>query len=160
MSALGDYPRISPFLWFDTNAEEAVTFYLSVFKDSRRLDEVQSPSADGAASKPLIIAFELDGQKFTALNGGPLFTFNESISLVVRCESQQEIDYYWERLTSDGGKEGRCGWLKDRFGLSWQVIPVSMAEIARSPVAMQALMGMNKLDMETLDAAVHQGPQP
>ncbi len=147
MSALENYPRITPFLWFDSNADEAVDFYLSVFKNSRRL---------GGASRPdqtvLTVAFELDGQKFTALNGGPMFRFTEAISFVVRCESQDEVDYYWARL-SDGGSEGRCGWLKDKFGLSWQIVPARLAELISHPKALQAMLKMNKLDIAELEAA-------
>jgi predicted 3-demethylubiquinone-9 3-methyltransferase (glyoxalase superfamily) len=151
MSALANYPRISPFLWFDKEADEAVTFYLSIFKNSRRLNVLEADKAP--QGKPLTVAFELDGQKFTALNGGPMFKFNEAVSFVVRCESQQEIDDYWDKLIADGGSPGRCGWLKDKFGLSWQVIPVTLPELLRSPAAMQAMMGMNKLDIAALEAA-------
>ncbi len=160
MSALESFPRITPFLWFDSNAEEAVDFYLSVFKNSRRLDEMKSPTLsqktgkDGAPaqSKPLTISFELDGQKFTALNGGPLFQFNESVSFVVRCDSQDEVDYYWSKLTA-GGSESQCGWLKDKFGLSWQIVPARIAELLSHPKAMQAMMGMKKLDIAELERA-------
>jgi predicted 3-demethylubiquinone-9 3-methyltransferase (glyoxalase superfamily) len=123
MSALDSFPRITPFLWFDSNAEETVDFYLTVFKNSRRLDELRNADdAVGPKGKALTVAFELDGQKFTALNGGPLFKFNESVSFVVRCDSQQEVDEYWSKLTT-GGTESQCGWLKDKFGLSWQIVP-------------------------------------
>ena len=139
--------RITPFLWFDSNAEEAVDFYLGVFKNSCRL----SPApADG--SKPLVISFELDGQKFTALNGGPVFQFNEAVSFQVRCDSQEEVDYYWSKLTA-GGHESQCGWLKDKFGLSWQVIPARLGELIRHPKAMQAMMQMKKLDIAELERA-------
>jgi predicted 3-demethylubiquinone-9 3-methyltransferase (glyoxalase superfamily) len=120
MSALQNHPRITPFLWFDSNAEEAVDFYLSVFKNSRRLDVLRNPAGGpGPEGKALTIAFELEGQKFTALNGGPHFKFNEAVSFVVTCNTQEELDYYWTKLT-DGGSEVQCGWLKDKFGLSWQ----------------------------------------
>ena len=116
MSALEQYPRITPFLWYDSNAEEAVEFYLSVFKNSRKLNEVRTPSDQSTAKgRVLTIAFELDGQKSTALNGGPLFKFTEAISFVVRCNTQDEVDYYWSKLSA-GGSEIQCGWLKDRFG--------------------------------------------
>ena len=147
MSAFESFPRITPFLWFDSNAEEAVEFYLTVFRNSRRLD---APSPSG--KKPLTIAFELDGQKFTALNGGPHFKFNEAVSFFVRCDSQEEVDYYWSRLTA-GGSESRCGWLKDQFGLSWQIVPARLPELIRHPKAMEAMLKMNKLDIAELDRA-------
>ena len=123
MTAVEGSPRITPFLWFDSNAEEAVEFYLTVFKNSRRLDALRNTGdAPGPKGVVLTIAFELDGQRFTALNGGPLFKFTEAISFMVRCDTQEEVDHYWSKLT-DGGSESQCGWLKDRFGLSWQIIP-------------------------------------
>jgi predicted 3-demethylubiquinone-9 3-methyltransferase (glyoxalase superfamily) len=152
-----DYPRITPFLWFDANAEQAVDFYLSVFKNSRRLNEVRNTASDdprlGPKNAIITIAFELDGQKFTALNGGPMFKFNESVSFVVRCDSQAEIDDYWTKLTSGGGKESQCGWLKDKFGLSWQIVPVRLPDLVRSPKAIKAMMGMKKLDIAELERA-------
>ena len=153
MSALPSFPRITPFLWFDSNAEEAVNFYLSVFKNSRRLDNLRS-SDDNAGPKGsvLTIAFELDGQKFTALNGGPLFKFNESVSFLVRCDTQQEVDYYWSKLSA-GGSESQCGWLKDKFGLSWQVVPARLPELIKHPKAMQAMLRMKKLDIAELERA-------
>jgi len=118
MSAIESFPRITPFLWFDSNAEEAVDFYLTVFKNSRRLEEPRLvDDSVGTKGKVLTIAFELDGQKFTALNGGPFFKFNESVSFFVRCDSQQEVDDYWAKLTA-GGAESQCGWLKDKFAAS------------------------------------------
>jgi predicted 3-demethylubiquinone-9 3-methyltransferase (glyoxalase superfamily) len=153
MSALANYPRISPFLWFDTNAEEAVDFYLSVFKNSRRLSELRSPEESRIPKGSILtIAFELDGQKFTAINGGPMFKFTEAVSFVVRCDSQDEIDYYWAKLTA-GGSEIQCGWLKDKFGLSWQVVPARIGELIKHPKAMQAMMGMKKLDIAELERA-------
>jgi predicted 3-demethylubiquinone-9 3-methyltransferase (glyoxalase superfamily) len=153
LSALNSYPRITPFLWFDSNAEEAVEFYLTVFKNARRLGELRNPQ-DGQAPKsnPLTISFELDGQKFTALNGGPHFKFNEAVSFVVRCDTQQEIDEYWSKLSA-GGTEGQCGWLKDKFGLSWQIVPAQLPGLLRSPKAMQAMMQMKKLDIAELERA-------
>ena len=153
MSALNSYPRITPFLWFDSNAEEAVEFYLTVFKNARRLGELRNPQ-DGQAPKsnPLTISFELDGQKFTALNGGPHFKFNEAVSFVVRCDTQQEIDEYWSKLSA-GGTEGQCGWLKDKFGLPWQIVPAQLPGLLRSPKAMQAMMQMKKLDIAELERA-------
>jgi predicted 3-demethylubiquinone-9 3-methyltransferase (glyoxalase superfamily) len=112
MNAFQGFPRITPFLWFDSNAEEAVAFYLTVFKNSRRLDEVRTTEAGpGPKGSILTIEFELDGQKFTALNGGPKFNFTEAVSFVVRCDSQKEVDYYWSQLTAAGGSESQCGWL-------------------------------------------------
>ncbi len=147
MTNFRDYPTISPFLWFDANAEEAVEFYLSVFKNSRRLGEFRTP--DG---KLLTVSFELDGQKFTALNGGPKFKFTEAVSFVVRCESQQAIDEYWTKLTA-GGTESQCGWLKDKFGLSWQIVPERLTELLKHPKAIQAMLGMKKLNIAELESA-------
>jgi predicted 3-demethylubiquinone-9 3-methyltransferase (glyoxalase superfamily) len=153
MGGLEKSSRITPFLWFDSNAEEAVAFYLSVFKNSRRLGELRnSGKAPGPKDGILTISFELDGQKFTALNGGPAFKFTEAVSFVVRCDSQEEVDYYWERLTA-GGSEVQCGWLKDKFGLSWQIVPARLPELVRNPKAMQAMMGMKKIDRAELDRA-------
>src|SRR5579859_3827326 len=142
MSALENSPRITPFLWFDSNAEEAVDFYLSVFKNSRRISELRNTGdAPGPKGGILTIAFELDGLQFTALNGGPGHDFNDAVSFVVRCETQQEIDHYWAKLTA-GGSEIACGWLKDKFGLCWQIIPSRIAELLRNSNAMKAMMGM------------------
>ena len=153
MSALENYSRITPFLWFDSNAEEAVAFYLTVFKNSRRLTSLSnSPATPNLPAKVLTIAFELDGQRFTALNGGPMFKFTEAISFVVRCDNQQEIDEYWSKLTA-GGSESQCGWLKDRFGLSWQIVPARIAELIQHPKAMQAMLQMKKLDIAELERA-------
>jgi predicted 3-demethylubiquinone-9 3-methyltransferase (glyoxalase superfamily) len=153
MSALESFPRITPFLWFDTNAGEAVDFYLTVFKNSRRLEEVRTME-DGAVPKGgiLTVAFELDGQKFTALNGGPLFKFTEAVSFVVRCDTQEEVDYYWTNLSA-GGSEVQCGWLKDKFGLFWQIVPACLPDLIRNPKAMQAMMKMKKLDIAELQRA-------
>jgi len=153
MSALQNLPRITPFLWFDSNAEEAVDFYLSVFKNSRRLDEVRTTDdTRGPKGSILTITFELDGQKLAAINGGPMFKFTEAISFLVRCDSQSEIDYYWDKLTAGGG-EIQCGWLKDKFGLTWQVVPARLPELIQHPKAMQAMMGMKKLDIAELERA-------
>jgi predicted 3-demethylubiquinone-9 3-methyltransferase (glyoxalase superfamily) len=153
MSALEAFPRITPFLWFDSNAEEAVEFYLTVFKNSRRLDELRN-TGDGPAPKGsiLTLAFELDGQKFTALNGGPAFKFTEAVSFVVRCDTQQEVDDYWSKLSA-GGSEIQCGWLKDKFGLCWQIVPASLPDMVQNPKAMQAMMQMKKLDIAELERA-------
>jgi len=153
MSGLENFPRISPFLWFDTNAEEAVNFYLGVFPNSRRVTEVRMTEAGpGPKGRILTIAFELDGQKFTALNGGPTFKFTEAISFVVRCDSQQEVDHYWSKLSA-GGREMDCGWLKDRFGVAWQIVPARLPELVKNPKAMQAMLKMKKLDIVELERA-------
>lgn len=153
MSAVQGFPRVTPFLWFDSNAEEAVDFYVSVFKNSRRLEEFRSPDDQaGPAGKVLTIAFELDGQKFTALNGGPTFKFTEAVSFVVRCKDQAEVDYYWSRLT-EGGSEIQCGWLKDKYGLAWQVWPEQVMELIKNPKVMQAMLSMKKLDIAELERA-------
>jgi len=153
MSDLQGFPRITPFLWFDSNAEEAVDFYLTVFKNSRKLDAAHySPDHPNPPAKILTIAFELDGQKFTALNGGPLFKFTEAISFVVRCDTQQEVDDYWSKLTA-GGSESQCGWLKDKFGLSWQIVPARLPDLIKNPKAMQAMMQMKKIDLAQLERA-------
>jgi predicted 3-demethylubiquinone-9 3-methyltransferase (glyoxalase superfamily) len=156
MSAFQNFPRITPFLWFDSNAEEAVEFYLGVFRNSRRLDELVTPvDSTVPRGKVITISFELDGQKFTAINGGPAFKFNEAISMVVRCDSQEEVDYYWAKLSA-GGAESQCGWLKDRFGLSWQITPARISELVRHPKAMQAMMKMQKLDIAELERAARE----
>jgi predicted 3-demethylubiquinone-9 3-methyltransferase (glyoxalase superfamily) len=153
MSALQDFPRITPFLWFDANAEEAVAFYMSVFKNSRLLQEVRNTGdAPGPKGGALTIAFELDGQKFTALNGGPAYKFTEAISFTVRCDTQEEVDYYWSKLTA-GGSEIQCGWLKDKFGLCWQIVPARLPDLIQNPKAMQAMLGMKKLDIAELERA-------
>jgi len=156
MSAMESYPRITPFLWFDANAGQAVDFYLSIFKNSRRLGELRNTATDDPRVVPkgnvLTVSFELDGQRFTALNGGPMFKFTEAISFVVRCDSQDEVDYYWSKLTA-GGSESQCGWLKDKFGISWQVVPARIGELIQHPRAMQAMMGMKKLDIAELERA-------
>jgi len=153
MSAFQGFPRIPPFLWFDSNAEEAVDFYLTVFKNSRKIGVGNnSPDHPNPPAKILTIAFELDGQKFTALNGGPLFKFTEAISFVVRCDTQQEVDDYWSKLTA-GGSESQCGWLKDKFGLSWQIVPARLPDLIKHPKAMQAMMQMKKLDIAELERA-------
>jgi len=153
VSTLQNYPRITSFLWFDSNAEEAVDFYIGVFKNSRRLDELRNTGdAPGPKGGILTVALELDGQKFTALNGGPHFKFTEAISFVVRCDSQQEIDYYWSKLTA-GGSEVQCGWLKDKFGLSWQIVPARLSDYVKHPKAMQAMLKMKKIDIAELERA-------
>lgn len=153
MSAFQNFARITPFLWFDTNAEEAVEFYLTVFKNSRRLDGLRhTDDTPGPSGTVLTITFELDGQQFTALNGGPIFKFTEAVSFVVRCDSQEEVDYYWSKLSA-GGAESQCGWLKDKFGLSWQIVPARLSDLIKHPKAMQAMMKMKKLDIAELERA-------
>jgi len=156
MGPLEKFPRISPFLWFDANAEEAVDFYLSVFKNSRRLAELRNVEGNaGPKGSILTISFELDGQKFTALNGGPAHKFTEAVSFVVRCDTQQEVDEYWEKLSA-GGSEIACGWLKDKFGLCWQIVPARALELIKNPKAMQAMMKMKKLDLAELERAARE----
>jgi predicted 3-demethylubiquinone-9 3-methyltransferase (glyoxalase superfamily) len=153
MSSFVGAPRITPFLWFDSNAEEAVEFYISVFKNSRRLSELRNTGgAPGPKGGILTIAFELDGTRFTALNGGPAYTFNEAVSFVVRCDTQQEVDDYWSKLTADG-QEIACGWLRDKFGLCWQIVPARLPELVQNPKAMQAMMKMKKIDLAELERA-------
>ena len=153
MSVLENFPRITPLLWFNSNAEEAVEFYLTVFTNSRRLDAVRTlDDSRGQTGGILTIAFELDGQKFTALNGGPTFKFTEAISFVVRCDSQQEVDHYWSRLSA-GGAEIQCGWLKDKFGLCWQIVPTGLPALIKNPKAMQAMLRMKKIDIAELERA-------
>ena len=151
--------KITPNLWFDTEAEEAAAFYASVFDNSRIVNTTHYPEGGPReAGMVMTVDFELDGQRFTAINGGPDFKFDEAVSLLINCETQDEIDYYWERL-SEGGQEGPCGWLKDRYGLSWQVVPVGMEELFADPDpkraerAMQAMLAMGKLDIAALRSA-------
>jgi predicted 3-demethylubiquinone-9 3-methyltransferase (glyoxalase superfamily) len=151
--------RITPCLWFDTEAELAATFYTGVFKNSRIVQVSHyGPAGPRPEGMVLTVTFELDGQPFMALNGGPEFTFNEAISFIVDCESQEEVDEFWSRL-SDGGEEGPCGWLKDRFGVSWQIVPTVLDELItdpdpeRSQRAMTAMLGMQKLDIAELQRA-------
>jgi len=155
MSALEELPRITPFLWFDNNAQQAVDFYLSIFSNSRVIEVQRSAPGIPGPSEVLTIAFELDGQRFTALNGGPAFKFNESVSFVVRCDSQDEVDSYWSKLT-EGGSEGPCGWLRDRFGLSWQIVPSRLPGLIRHPKAMQAMLKMKKIDLAALEDAARE----
>ena len=146
-------PSITPFLWFDTQAEEAMNYYASIFKHSKVL------SVNRAQGKTMSVQFELEGQKFMALNAGPQFKFTEAISFFVGCETQQEIDELWSRLTADGGVPSRCGWLKDKFGLSWQIVPSSLGRMlsdkdaAKSKRALDAMLQMEKLDLNRLQAA-------
>ncbi len=151
--------RITPNLWFDTEAEEAAAFYTSVFRNSRIVSIARYTEAGPRpAGEVMTVEFELDGNRNVGINGGPEFTFSEAVSFQIDCETQEEIDYYWEKLT-DGGEEGPCGWLKDRFGLSWQVVPTGMEELfsdadqSRAERAMRAMFEMRKLDIGALRAA-------
>jgi predicted 3-demethylubiquinone-9 3-methyltransferase (glyoxalase superfamily) len=153
-------PTVTPNLWFDTEAEEAAEFYVSVFKGSSRILNVShyTEAAPRKAGMVMTVDFELDGQRFTGINGGDQFKFDEAVSFSISCADQDEVDYYWDRLT-DGGEEGPCGWCKDRFGLSWQVVPKDMVELFADPDqskaerAMKAMFGMRKLDIAALRAA-------
>ena len=155
--------RITPFLWFDHQAEEAANFYVSIFRSSRiqgvtRYDEEGAKAAGRPKGSVMTVAFELDGQEFTALNGGPLFKFTEAMSLVVKCETQEEVDHFWERLSA-GGQEVQCGWLKDKFGLSWQVVPTALVEMLqdkdpqKAKRVMAAMLKMIKIDIAALKRA-------
>lgn len=138
--------EIYPCLWFDNQAQEAAKFYCSIFEHSRITEDNQ-----------MVVSFELNGKRFMALNGGPAFQFNEAVSFVIDCDSQQQIDHYWEKLTAGGGSEGRCGWLKDKYGVSWQVVPTVLPKLLRHPEkaqrVMQAFMKMKKFDIEALENA-------
>ena len=143
--------KIKPFLWFNDQAEDAARFYTSVFKSSKVVATSKGP--DG---KVMVVEFELDGERFVALNGGPKFKFTEAISFVILCDTQEEIDFFWDNLTSGGGAPGQCGWLKDKYGLSWQVVPSNIAELASDPKVMDAVMKMTKLDKAAMERA-HRG---
>ena len=157
--------RITPFLWFENQAEEAAAFYTSIFKNSKVLATTRyTKEAEQAAHRPagsvMTVAFQLEGQDFTALNGGPVFKFNEAISLVVHCQSQEEVDYYWNRLAEGGDPRAQqCGWLKDRFGLSWQVVPDQLPALLTGPDpekarrVMAAMLQMKKIDLPALERA-------
>lgn len=156
--------KITPFLWFDRNAEEAMNYYVSVFKDGKILNIKRYPDGPlegpmkGMEGKVLTGVFELFGQKFMALDGGPIFKPNESVSFLVECKDQEEIDYYWNTLTSDGGQESECGWLKDKYGFSWQISPnmeefFNMSDPVKFGRAMQAMLTMKKIDIATMQRA-------
>ena len=158
--------KITPFLWFDNQAEEAVNFYTSVFKNSKmgkvsRYDEASSKASGRPAGSLMTASFQLDGQEFIALNGGPHFKFTEAVSFVVNCETQEEVDYYWDKLT-EGGQESVCGWLKDKFGLSWQVVPTALSKFLSNPdpqksqKVMQAMLQMKKIIIADLEKAAAQ----
>ncbi len=146
--------KITPFLWFDTQAEDAMNLYVSVFKNSKVLGVSRGP--DGRAQS---VNFELEGQEIIGFNAGPEFKFNESISFFVDCKDQAEVDYYWDKLTANGGEESQCGWLKDKFGLSWQIVPEDLGKMLGDPDpvkaqrAMQAMLQMRKIDIETMRRA-------
>ena len=147
--------RITPMLWFDTQAEEAANFYCSIFPNSKVTAIARyGDTGPGPKGSVMVAEFELDGEKFTGLNGGPQFKFTEAISLVINCEDQEEVDNYWEKLTN-GGQEVVCGWLKDKYGLSWQVVPVRLFELMNDPAkadkVMAAMMEMKKLDLNKLE---------
>jgi len=152
-------PKITPFLWFNSNAEEAANFYASVFKNSKvKAVTPYSGAGPGPKGSVMTVNFELDGQEFTALNGGPQFTFTEAVSFVVHCDTQQDVDYYWDKLTA-GGQESQCGWLKDKYGLSWQIVPKALPRLLqqtdpkKAQRVMQALLQMKKLDIGALERA-------
>jgi predicted 3-demethylubiquinone-9 3-methyltransferase (glyoxalase superfamily) len=152
-------PKITPYLWFDNNAEEAIQFYSSIFKNSKTVN-VTRYGEGGPLSKGTLMSatFEVEGQQFMALNGGPHFKFNEAISFFVKCETQEEVDELWEKL-SEGGEEGRCGWLKDKYGLSWQIIPSILGKLMQDEDAgkakkvMEAMFKMDKIDIKALKQA-------
>jgi len=160
--------KVVPYLWFDKEAEEAATLYVDLFKSrpgtpagESKVIEVNryTEGGPGEPGTAMVVSFELDGEEFTALNGGPQFNFTEAVSFLVRCESQDEVDYFWNALTADGGEESQCGWLKDRFGLSWQIIPNRLMELlgdpdpGRSQRAMQAMLQMQKIDVAEVERA-------
>jgi predicted 3-demethylubiquinone-9 3-methyltransferase (glyoxalase superfamily) len=155
--------RITPFLWFDQQAEEAAGFYTSIFPNSRIVKVVRyGKTGPGPAGSVMTVAFQMDGQSFVALNGGPHFKFTEAISFVVNCETQAEVDTYWEKLSA-GGSEVQCGWVKDKYGLSWQIVPTVLPELLSDPdpeksqPVMKAILSMKKLDIGALKRA-HEGP--
>jgi len=156
--------KITPSLWFDHQAEEAAKFYTSIFKNSKagrilRCSERAAEKTGRPIGSVLTIEFEIESQKFVALNGGPLFKFNESISFVVNCETQEEVDYFWEKLTADGGEESACGWLKDKFGVSWQIVPTVLIDMLhdkdseKSERVTNAMLQMQKIDIRKLKTA-------
>jgi predicted 3-demethylubiquinone-9 3-methyltransferase (glyoxalase superfamily) len=155
--------KITPFLWYDNNAEEAASFYCSIFRNSKvgsvtRYDEAGANAAGRPAGSAMTVEFELEGQKFVALNGGPHFKFTEAVSFVVNCDNQEEVDYFWEKLSA-GGQEVQCGWLKDKYGLSWQVVPTILPELfkqkdpAKAKRVMEAMLQMKKIDIAALKKA-------
>jgi len=159
-------PTLTPFLWFDDDLEDAAKFYAKVFPGSKTGNVVRYGDAGpGPKGKVMSMDFEVAGQRFAGVNGGPIFTFNESVSFQIDCKDQTEVDYYWDALAGDGGTESQCGWLKDRFGLSWQVVPVQLTaalsdkDPRRAARAMQAMLTMKKIDVATIQAAAN-GKEP
>ncbi|MBM2840995.1 MAG: 3-demethylubiquinone-9 3-methyltransferase [Bacteroidetes bacterium] len=155
--------KITPFLWFDNQAEEAMNLYTSIFKNSKILSVARYGDAGpGPKGTVMTASFQLDGQEFVALNAGPRFKFTEAISFVINCTTQEDVDYYWEKLSGNGGQESMCGWLKDKFGLSWQVVPTVLIELlqdkdaAKSQRVMQAMLQMKKIDIRKLQQAYEQ----
>ncbi|HEY4150544.1 MAG TPA: VOC family protein [Chitinophagaceae bacterium] len=155
--------KITPFLWFDNNAGEAMDFYISVFKNAKNINaSYYGKAGPGQEGMLMVATFQLEGQEFMVLNGGPLFKFTEAVSFVVNCKTQEEVDEYWEKLTSGGGQESQCGWLKDKYGLSWQIVPATLGELMqdKDPVksrrVMEAMLKMKKIDIEKLRAAYNQ----
>ncbi|TSD96632.1 VOC family protein [Skermania sp. ID1734] len=153
-------PAIIPNLWFDDQAEQAAGFYVSIFPNSRILEVTNYPEVGpGPAGAVMSVSFEIDGQPFIAINGGPEFHFTEAVSLEIPCDTQEEVDRYWNALIADGGQESQCGWLKDKYGLSWQVVPTGMSDLFRGPDpqkvnrAMKAMLGMRKIDIAELRRA-------
>jgi len=156
--------KITPFLWFDDNAEEAMNFYISIFKNASIVDLTRYPDeVPGLGGKVMSATFQLEGQDFMVLNAGPQFTFNEAVSFFVSCKTQEEVDDLWTKLTADGGEESNCGWLKDKFGLSWQIIPTLLGELMGDPNpvkvqnVVQAMLQMKKIDSVRLQQAYEQG---
>ena len=158
--------KITPFLWYDGNAEEAAKFYTSIFKNSKmgsvtRYDDASAQASGRPKGSVMTVTFQLDGQEFVAINGGPIFKFTEAVSFVINCDTQEEVDHYWSKLTGDGGQEVECGWLKDKFGLSWQVTPnilirlLSDPDAGRAKRAMQAMLKMKKIDIAKIEEAAN-----
>jgi predicted 3-demethylubiquinone-9 3-methyltransferase (glyoxalase superfamily) len=156
--------KIKPFLWFDNQAEEAANLYTSIFKNSKigsitRYDKAAAQASGRPAGSAMTVEFELEGQRFVGLNGGPIFKFTEAVSFAVSCETQEEVDYFWNKLTADGGAESQCGWLKDKFGLSWQIVPKILPELlkdkdaAKAHRVMKAMLQMKKIDIAKLKEA-------
>lgn len=154
-------PKITPFLWFDNQAEDAANFYAALFPNSKvtKVDRYPAESPGGEPGKVMTVAFEIDGQKVIALNAGPTFKLDEAFSFVIDCDGQAEVDHYWSALTADGGQDSQCGWVKDRFGLSWQITPKQLIELTTGPDkagaarAFKAMLGMQKIDIAKLQAA-------
>lgn len=154
-------PKITPFLWYNDNAEEAINLYVSLFKNAK-IENIAHYGGGPMQGKVMMAQFELDGQKFHAMDAGPAFNFTEAVSLFVSCEDQEEVDHFWNALTADGGKESQCGWLKDKFGLSWQIIPKRLPElmmdksVPRAEATMNAMLKMKKIVVADLEKAVEE----